>query len=406
MCKIKLYTFQQKFNEVKSLDISETTQTEVKDKINWRNIQEGSRLGIVVGSRGISNINIIVKNTVDVVKKMGHQPIIIPAMGSHGGGTAEGQIAVLTSLGITEELMGCHIESTVTTKIINYIDDIPVHIDTTALTCQGLILINRIKAHTSFTGKIESGLLKMAVIGLGNPEGAALIHSFGPRGLQELIPKIGNYIIDNIPIILGIALIEDANKNLCLINGLKPDEIYTEEQNLLLKAKANMAKLPVDNLDILIIEEMGKCFSGTGIDTNIIGRLRLRDIPEPQFPDIKRIIINDLSDRSYGNATGVGLADFVTKSLVDKINWEVTYQNVITTTFTQRGMLPIVMENENAALKAAIKSLGNIKLDNLRIIKIKNTLDLKVIKVTKNLFEEIKSQGDIIYSESQEVLDV
>lgn len=396
MKPIELFTYQRVKKVKESLNIRDIAGKEVINKINWGDFKEPCRIGIIVGSRGINNISTIVKTVVDVIKEKGHSPVIVPAMGSHGGGTSEGQLMVLASLGITSETMGCPIESSIDTEIIDYIDDVPVHVDKIALTCQGLILINRIKAHTSFSGIVESGILKMAVIGLGNPVGAALIHSYGPKGLQNLIPSIGKYLINKLPIILGLALIENEDKEICLIQGLRAEEIFEKEQGLLKLAKAKMAKLPISKLDILIVEEMGKCFSGTGIDTNIIGRLRIKDVPEPKEPDIERIIVLNLAEASNGNATGIGLADFITENLVNKINWEVTYRNVITTTFTQRAMLPIVMADEKSAIDAAIKCLGNKDIENLRIMKIKNTLDLEEIKVSKSLIDELSINNSYI----------
>jgi hypothetical protein len=389
---LSLITYKKRNLPSPNLNIKEVVYSQ-GEKIHWDAIDHQSFIGIAVGSRGIKDIDLIVKATVELVRDKGHEPVIIPAMGSHGGGKAEGQLKVLAALGITKESMGCPIWASGESSRIGEVNGVPVYFSTEALQCQGIILINRIKSHTSFHGSIESGLVKMAAIGLGNSAGATEIHKLGLRGLRDIIPQAGEFIIEHTPIIFGLGIIKNEQREIALIQGILGKDILEVEPKLLELAKGKMAKLPVDKLDILIIEEMGKNYSGTGIDTNVIGRLRVNGSNEPDSPQIQRIIILDLSAGSFGNATGIGLADFVTKGILPKIDWDITYKNVLTTTFTQRAMLPIVMATEAEAIRAAAKSLG-FKLDhNLRVMKIKNTLELGVVRVSENLCSELEAFG-------------
>jgi hypothetical protein len=354
-------------------------------------IKENSSIAIGVGSRGIDNLQLITKEVVDFVRSQNANPIIIPAMGSHGGAIAEGQIEILNTYGITETTVGAPIRSSMEiVELPNKDIPNPVYMDRNAFESDGIILINKIKPHTDFHSTYESGLVKMSVIGLGKELGAAAIHHFGVYGLTDLIPEVAKVVFGTGKILGGIALIENANDKTMLLQAIEGDKIIPLEPGLLDISRANMPALPVNTLDVLLIDRMGKNLSGAGIDTNIIGRIRIFGQPEPENPDIRSIVVSDLTDESHGNAIGIGLADVITKKLFDKINFEVTNKNVATSSFLERGKIPIVAENDHAALLLALRNCGLVEEGAERIIRIKDTLHLNELYVSDVLVEELK----------------
>lgn len=384
-----MYKAKLKFPAPAVEDVARQTSGALAKARFWNNLPSNSTVAITVGSRGIADIVTIVKTTVEMLKDRGHSPFILPAMGSHGGGTPEGQKKVLAELGITEETVGAPIRACGEAECLGSVaPDVPVYCNKMALECDGIIVINRVKPHTSFHGPIESGLLKMLAVGLGNPQGAAVLHKFGPSGLRTNIPLVGEYMIRKLPILYGIAVVENAYEQTAIIEGIEPQDFYEREKALLEKARSLMPHLPFDDIDLLIVREMGKCFSGTGMDTNIIGRLRIQGEREPEKPRIKRIAVLDLAEASKGNAAGIGLADFTTDKLLSKVDWEATYMNVLTTTFTQRAMIPMHFPTEEITIKKALESLGTWKPEEVRIVVIKNTLELDEIYFSEALLPE------------------
>jgi hypothetical protein len=354
-------------------------------------VKENATIAIGVGSRGVDNIQLITKEVVDFVKSQKANPVIIPAMGSHGGATAEGQIEVLDSYGITKSNIGAPIRSSMdVVELSNRGIPNPVYMDKIAFNSDGIILINKIKPHTDFHSTFESGLTKMSVIGLGKELGAASIHHFGVYGLTDLIPEAARVVFGTNKILGGIALIENANDKTMLLQAIEGDKIMALEPDLLDISRANMPALPVDKLDVLLIDRMGKNLSGAGIDTNIIGRIRIFGQPEPENPDIRSIVVSDLTKESHGNAIGIGLADVITKNLYDKINFEVTYKNVATSSFLERGKIPLVAENDHAALLLALRNCGLVEEGAERIIRIKDTLHLNELYVSDALVEDMR----------------
>jgi len=360
-------------------------------------IKPGSEIAIAVGSRGIRNIDRIVKATVEVVKEMGGKPFIVPAMGSHGGATAEGQKELLEGYGIREEFIGAPIKSSM--EVVELPSDGLVNrvfMDKIAYSADGTIVINRIKPHTDFHGDIESGLLKMCVIGLGKHKQAIEIHRFGTYGLRHLIPLTAERIIKYGNIIFGIAIVENAYDETMIIEGVRPEEFEETDKRLLKIARENMPSLPVDNLDLLIIDQMGKDISGAGMDTNIIGRIYIDGEPEPEKPKITRIVVTDLTEKTHGNAIGIGLADFTTRKLFEKIDFNATYQNAVTSTFVLRGKIPIIAEDSRTAIEWALRTCGPIEIENAKIIRIKDTLSLSEMYVSRSILDEIKHRVEVI----------
>jgi hypothetical protein len=256
-------------------------------------------------------------------------------------------------------------------------------------------VVNRVKTHTSFKGKVESGLVKKLVVGLGGPQGAQQFHGFGSEELPRLLIEIGEVILEKLPILGGLAIIENAYEETALIKGVTKAEFIREESQLLLYSKSLMPSLPIDDIDVLIIGEMGKNFSGTGIDTNIIGRTRIQGVSEPLRPAVKRIVVLDLSEESHGNATGIGLADFVTQRLVDKMDRQATYLNCLTSTFVIRAAIPLYYEDDQKLMEAVQYSLSSIPPEKLRIVVIPNTLYLTECLVSEVVAEELSSRDGI-----------
>lgn len=386
-------------------DITQTVNNELA-KIDIENsITPGQKIGITVGSRGIQNLLPILRTTVEKVKLLGGVPVLLAAMGSHGGGTAAGQKEMLDGLGITEEAIGAPVFTCADCEIIGHTPDgLPTYVVKSALAVDGIIVVNRVKTHTSFKGMVESGLTKKMVVGLGGPKGAQQFHGFGPDELSRLLVEIGTVLLNKLPVLGGLAIVENAYEETAKIVGIRKEGLIEQESEVLSYSKSLMPSLPVDNIDLLIIQEMGKNFSGTGIDTNIIGRARIQGVLEPTKPSIKRIAVLDLSEESHGNATGVGMADFVTKRLVDKLDRKAMYLNCLTSTFVVRAAIPMYFDTEKEMIDAALYSLCSIPVDKLRIVVIPNTLFLSECLISEALLAEVADPTRFaISNDTQEV---
>ncbi len=354
-------------------------------------IGPGQTVALGAGSRGVASINLIIKTLVGEVRALRAEAFVFPAMGSHGGGTAEGQRGVLESLGLTEEYLGCPIKSSLEVVELGLSPSgLPVYLDKNASQADAIIVTNRVKPHTNFRGHIESGLMKMLAIGTGKHTQALAIHAYGTVGLRDYMPEVARTILERAPVVAGFAVLEDAYHNASRIVGIAPSEIERTEERLLEEARQILPKLPVKELDLLVVEKIGKNISGTGMDTNIVGRCRLLDLVAFPEPNIKCIIALDLTDETHGNATGMGLADLTTRRLADKIDWKATYTNCITGQGPQQAALPIVCETDQEAIRLALDYLiGPIALDQARIIRIKDTLSMSEIEVSEALQREL-----------------
>jgi hypothetical protein len=355
------------------------------------------RVAITAGSRGIANMPLILRACGDAIKEAGGDPFVMPAMGSHGGATAEGQRDVLAGYGITRESVGMPVISSMDVQQIGCIDEMPVFMSVTALEADHVLLLNRVKPHTDFHGPVESGLAKICAIGLGKQRGAQALHRYGTRGLVELMPKTARCIIEKTGKILGgLAILEnprDETADLCFVER---DGIgAAEEEALQLRAKGLMGALPFDELDVLIVEEMGKNISGTGMDTNVIGRMYVPGVPEESRPNVTAIVVLGLTEESHGNAVGMGLADFTTEELVSKIDWQATYTNSYTsgTGGLMRGKLPTVLASDRAAIATAIRMCGQPEHSKLRLARIKNTLQVSEVQFSPSLLEDAGRAG-------------
>jgi hypothetical protein len=349
----------------------------------------GAEIAIPVGSRGIHRLPEIVAALARFLRERGAQPFIVPAMGSHGGATAQGQAHVLESLGVTEETAGAPIRSSMETLRLGAVEAAgetwEVFIDRRAAEAGGIVLLNRVKPHTDFSARHESGLVKMLAIGLGKADGARVAHSRGTLGLTSALPAMAGLLLQKLNVIGGVSLIEDANHHLARIEIAPPARIVEDEPRLLEIARAWMPKLPVDELDLLVIETMGKEISGTGIDTNVVGRRAIPGEADPPAPRIGLIGVCDLTPASGGNALGVGIADLTTARLAARIDAETTARNVITTTFLQRGKIPVVLPNDRELVRAAEALLRARKGCAPGVLFIRSTLHLDVFYASESL---------------------
>jgi len=394
---IKVRKIKQNFNRMKIEDLFEHIHQSFKKSDLKNRIKPGDKIGITVGSRGITNIKLIVKNIISELKNINASPFILPAMGSHGGANSEGQKEVLASYGITEREMGVPIMASMDVIQIGKVENkIPIYFSKIAMESDGIIALNRVKMHTDFKSNlIESGMSKILAIGLGKAKGASSIHSLGVYGLKNVIPQAAELIIKKAPIIQGIGILENSYDQTMKISFVPPEDIIKVDSELLKKSKKVMPTLPIENLDIVITQEMGKNISGTGFDTNVIGRLYINGEKESMKPMIKRLIVFDLTEESHGNALGIGLADITTRKLVDKINYKDMYANTITSTFLNRAKIPIIADTEKEAIEIALKTCWELEQNNLKLLIMKNTLELEYLYVSKAAWDEIKDDKNI-----------
>ena len=360
-------------------------------------VSRGDRIAITGGSRGVANIDIVVKTAADYLKELGAKPFVVPAMGSHGGATAEGQRDVLAHYGITEETVGAPVEATMeTVEIGRTADGLPVLLDRNAAEADGIVPINRIKAHTDFKGSIESGLLKMMAIGLGKQRGANMYHrAFFHHGFEHVILTVGSLMLDSGRVVFGLGLVENAHEHTAKIAAMRPADLIRRERELLVEAKSLMGRLPFDALDLLVIDWMGKNISGTGMDTNIIGRMLQNFEPEPEKPAILRIFVRDLTEESGGNATGVGLADFTTTRLVEKVDRYATYMNGITGLGPQKSKIPFYYDTDKEAIEIALNTIGLTPPEEAKVARVDSTLKLATLDISEAFIEDAKLRSDL-----------
>ncbi len=357
-------------------------------------IGPGKTVALGAGSRGVASIHLIIKTLVEEVKKLGGSPFVFPAMGSHGGGTGEGQREVLATLGITEEYINCPIKSSMETiELGKSLSGLQVYLDKNASQADAIIVTNRVKAHTNFRGEVESGLMKMLAIGTGKHNQAIAIHAHGVNGLRDYIPEVGRAIIERAPVIAGFAVLEDAYHNASRITGILPQDFYRVEAGLLKEANAISPKLPSMDLDLLIVERMGKNISGAGMDTNVTGRVHLPDNHAWPEPRVRSLIVLDLTEETHGNAVGVGAADLITRRLFEKIDYKSTYINSITGGGPAHGAIPITLDSDREAIRVALDYLvGPKKPHEVRAVRIKDTLTLDEMQVSEVLMRELKGR--------------
>ncbi|MCR5346720.1 MAG: DUF362 domain-containing protein [Fretibacterium sp.] len=352
-------------------------------------IRPGMKVVLTGSSRQVANMPAVLRELASFVKGMGGKPYIIPAMGSHGGATAEGQRELLLSYGITEEVCGCPIFSSMETVQVGSYEGDEVRMDKFAHSADAIIVVGRIKGHTAFRGPYESGLVKMMAIGLGKREGADSLHRFGFGKMGERIPPFARVVFGHCNIIFGVGLIENESDRTCRIEVIPGEEIFDREPDLLLYAKSRMPRLLLPETDVLVVREIGKNFTGSGMDPNVTGTF---GTPFASGGIKKqRVVVLDISDESHGNYIGLGMADITTKRTFEKLQTNATYFNMLTSTVLGVGKIPMVMEDDRLALQVAIKTLNNVERDRVRLIYLKNTLSLENILISESLLEEART---------------
>ncbi len=390
----RMVRIRQKFDGTALDNVAEELAMQLRKPGGIDQIRPGQQVAIAAGSRGVANIALTVRTVVDAVKEAGAHPFIVPAMGSHGGATAEGQKEVLRHLGIDEATMGAPIRSSMeVVKLAELENGLPVYADKHAAGADAIVVINRVKPHTAFRGTFESGIMKMIAIGLGKQKGAEACHQLGFKHMAENVPKMARVMLDKLPIAFGVALVENAYDETCIAEVLPARQIEEREPELLKEAKLRMPKILFDPLDVLVIDYIGKNISGDGMDPNITGRF-----PTPYAhggPDVSKMVVLDLTPETEGNANGIGTADFTTQRAVDKMDRVATYANGLTSTVCAPTKIPTTLPNDEYAIKAAVKTCNILDYTKCRLVRIRDTLHLGEIEISEPLLEEARRHPDI-----------
>jgi hypothetical protein len=390
----KMVRVRQIFPDAALEDVESAIRAEFQNPAISERVKKGARIAVGVGSRGLADLPLLVRVVVDELERLGASPFVVPAMGSHGGATAEGQAQLLAALGVTEASAGCPIVSSMDTVALGELENgLPVLMDRHAMAADGIVVINRIKPHTSFSGPIESGLVKMITIGLGKQKGADSCHSLGFGHMAKNIVDMARVTIEKAPILFGVATVENGYDRIARVAAIPAEEIIAQEEALLLEAKRNMPRIFFNPLDVLVVDRMGKEYSGTGTDPNITGRAGTPYVETRM--NVAKMAILDLSEKSRGNAAGVGLADVCTRRLFAKMDLEPTYANHITSTVLAGGKIPVIMDSDRLAIQAAVKTCNAPDARKLRIARVENTLHLETIRISEPLLEEARENSSI-----------
>jgi len=393
----KMIRIRQNFKTNPIKDIPAAVRSELEKIRPQERISRGQTVAITAGSRGIANLAAILAEIVRELKKIGAKPFIIPAMGSHGGATAEGQKKILAHYGVTPEKMGVPIKSSMqVVQIGSTPDGIPVYLDRYASRADHIVLFNRVKPHTDFKGSIESGLVKIMAIGLGKQKGADLYHNAIVRlGHYPVLTSVARVILDKCPIAFGVAAVENQRDETEIIRAIPAAEIETTEPQLLKKAKQMLPQIPLNPIDLLIVDWMGKEISGTGMDQNVIGRTVISYHRPDKKIDILRIFVRDLTADSEGNATAVGNADFTTKRLVDKIDARATYMNAVTSSCPEAVRIPVHFNTDREVIDTALNTIGLVQPQNARVVHVRDTLHLEEMYVSQAMLAEVEKSKSL-----------
>jgi hypothetical protein len=384
----------QTFPRPRVADIEGAVRDEWRKEGIGSSIRPGMEVAIAAGSRGIAEIASLVRAVVCGVRDAGASPFIVPAMGSHGGATAEGQREILESLGVTEAHCQAPVRSSMDVVELGTTErGTPVYLDAAAAGADGVIPVARVKAHTDFRGEVESGLLKMCAIGLGKHDAARALHGLGVPGIRDHMVDVGRQVAESGHVLFGLAIVENAYDEPAIVEAVAPRDFRARDAALLETYKDWMPRLPIDDVDVLVVDRMGKNYSGTGMDTNVIGRFRILGEEEPPAPRVKYLVVSDLSEESHGNALGMGLADLTTERLFARIDYRATYENVLTSTFLERAKVPMIRAHDRDAIEAAVRCNWGVAPKQTRLARIPNTLHLDLIQVSRPLVPEVLERG-------------
>lgn len=384
----------QNFNAPEVADVSATLRKELSKSGVSERIKPGMSIAIAVGSRGVAEIPILTRVVVEEIKKCGGHPFVVPAMGSHGGATAEGQTLVLENLGVTEETVGCPIKSSMEVVEVGKLDSgLAVLIDKNAYEADGIVVINRVKPHTAYRGPCESGMAKMITIGLGKQKGADSCHAYSFKYMAKHVLEMAEIKIDRTNILFGVGTIENAYDKIAEIVAVPAEDLIEVDKEMLVEAKARMPKILFEQMDVLVVTQIGKDCSGDGMDPNITGRY-----PTPYAsggPDISKLVVLNLTEATHGNANGMGPADFTTRKLFNKIEFESTYANALTSTVCTPIRIPMILDTDQAAIKAAVKTCNSHDILKARVVIIKDTMHMGEIYISEAMLDEARANSNI-----------
>ena len=394
----KMMRVKQHFDAPTLDDIPGALREEIAKQNLSGKINKGDSVAISVGSRGIANIALITKTVIEELKLLGAEPFVVPAMGSHGGGKAEGQRGIIESYGVTEEYIEAPIRATMDVVQVGETEDgVPVFFDKYAYEADHVVVAGRVKPHTGFVGEIESGLHKMMLIGLGKHKGAALYHqAIVHYSFDRIVRSVGQTVIDECGVLFGLGIVENQYDNTALVRTVEPENFVDGEKELLLLAKKWMPSLPFEQIDVLVVEEMGKNISGSGMDTNVIGRKYYdHKAAEKEYPKVTRLVVRSLTEETHGNASGIGMADYIHKRILDQIDLEATAINTMTGNHPSAGAVPISFDSDRKALEAALSTCGLVESPDAKVVRIQNTLDVEEILVSESYEKEIQQRNEL-----------
>jgi hypothetical protein len=394
----QIFRVRQTFESQQVDDIPATVEAELAKLKLGERVKPGQSVAITAGSRGIANIAIIIRAAVQHFQKLGAKPFIVPAMGSHGGGTAEGQRGLIEGYGVTEEFCGCEIRASMETVVVcQAAEGFPVHFDKHAFGADHVLVVGRIKPHTGFVGDIESGLMKMMLIGLGKLNGAKIYHraimnySFG-----QIVRSVGREVLGKCRVVAGLGIVENAYDQTAKIAAVAPEEFEAREKELLVLAKAWLPRLPFKTADMLLIDQIGKNISGTGMDTNVIGRKYNDHMAiENEWPKIKRIVVRNLTEATHGNATGIGIAEFCRTRVVEQMDAKITRINCLTGGHPTAAMLPLDYPTDREILDVALPTIGLTEPPDARLMWIHNTLEVAEVECSVAYLAEARERSDL-----------
>ena len=398
MAPPRMLRVKQKFEAPTLEDIPAAVRAEVQSLALDSKVTAGESVAISVGSRGIANIALIIKSLVEELKALGLEPFLVPAMGSHGGGVAEAQQAIIEGYGVTEEYTGAPIKASMETVQVGETEDgVPVFFDKYAYEADHVAVVGRIKPHTDFVGEIESGWHKMMLIGLGKHKGAALYHqAIVHYSFDRIIRSVGQTVVDKCGVLLGLGLVENQYDKTALIKGVGAEELVEREKELLVLAKKWMPRLPFETVDLLIVDEIGKNISGAGMDTNVVGR-KFHDnhAAEKEYPKVTRILVRGLTEETHGNASGIGTAEYAHKRAIEEMDREITYINCMTGNHPSGAHIPLYFDTDRICIDRALETVGLVEPKNAKVLRIHNTLELAEVLVSEAYLPEVEKRDDL-----------
>lgn len=390
-----MVTVHQAYDRQKVEDLAGTVRSRIVAAVKNPEEYRGKRIAITAGSRGIPDSDVILRTMCELLKEWGASPFIVPAMGSHGGATAEGQKEMLAGYHITEETMGVPVLSSMEVVQYDTFNSIPLYCDKYAFESDGIVIFNKVKPHTDFRGKHESGLAKMIAIGIAKHAGAAMFHSFGFSRFAELIPGVAEKFIATGKLAFGLGVVQNAYDDICTVEACTAENFMETDAYLLVQAKERMAKFKFDDIDLLIIDEIGKNISGNGHDPNVVGRNISRS-----FTDVLRLqklFVRSITPESHGSGCGLSCADMTTRACLNSVDWEVTWANCMTTGLLDSGVIPIYSNTDKEAIAICLQTCHNIDRENPRVARIKNTLEMETVQVSEALYASIKDMEGISF---------